>query len=339
MLPKDVPPRGRVVVTAPGFDPDGELTGRRLTRAGWTVDNVGPDGHRSPREVAKLLASADAAILSSDPVTTEVLSAATRLQVIARLGVGFDNIDLQSATKGGVVVTTTPGVNDETCADHALAMLLAAMRRIPEHDASVRAGEWNRGGPLTPWDLHGKRIGVIGYGRIGRCVVTRLRGFSSPIRVLDPFAAVQPELVCASLDDLLDWADVLTLHVPLTPTTRNLIGARELARLRRGAVIVNTSRGGLVDETALLAALLSGHVRAAALDVFEDEPPLHHRWQKVPNVVLSPHVGGLSVESIEAMGRQCVDQIISVFEGRRPDGVVNREVYNRRASALGGAET
>jgi phosphoglycerate dehydrogenase-like enzyme len=326
--------RGRVLITAPGFDVDGEQTGARLRQAGLELNHAGPRGHRTAEDVVRLAADAVAAIVSADPFTEEVLEAAPELRVIARSGVGVDSIDLDAATRAGVVVTTTPGLNDETCADHTLALLLAALRRIVEHDASVRRGEWDRGGELTPWDLHGKRAGVVGYGRIGRSVVRRLEGFGTEIRVFDPVASPDGRLACATLEELLAWADVVTLHAPMTPVTHRLIGAAELAAMRPGAVLVNASRGGLVDELALVQALTSGRLRAAALDVFADEPPTNAGLRYLPNVVLSPHVGGLSREAIDAMTRQCVRQVLDVLDGSVPDGVANPDVL-ARARQLG----
>jgi phosphoglycerate dehydrogenase-like enzyme len=321
--------RGTVLVTAPGFDADGAETGDRLRQQNLAVAHAGPRGNRSPDEVAQLTQGAIAAIVSSDPFTAEVFSASPELRVIARLGVGVDSIDLDAATQAGVLVTTTPGLNDETCADHAVALLLAASRRIVEHDASVRRGEWDRGGALTPWNLHGKRVGVVGYGRIGRSVVRRLRGFGTEIRVFDPVAAPDDGLACPTLEALLGWADAITLHAPLTPATQSLIGAAELAVMRPGAILVNTSRGGLVEEDALVDALASGRLRAAALDVFRDEPPSNPVLRTLPNVVLSPHIGGLSVEAIHAMASQCVQQVLDVLDGRVPSGVVNPDVLER----------
>jgi D-3-phosphoglycerate dehydrogenase len=323
------PPRGRVLVTAPGFDLDGDELGARLLRSGLELDHAGPRGNRRPDEVVLLTRDAVAAIVSSDPFTDVVFEASPQLRVIARLGVGTDSIDLDAATRAGVVVTTTPGLNDETCADHALALLLAATRRVVEHDASVRRGEWDRGGSLTPWDLHAKRVGVVGYGRIGRNVVRRLHGFGTEIKVFDPVASLDSQLACATLDELLGWADVVMLHAPLTAATQSLIGAEQLAAMKSGAVLVNTSRGGLIDEAALLDALTSGRLRAAALDVFMDEPPSSQTLRQLPNVVLSPHIGGLSREAIQAMATQCVQQVLDVLDGRLPDGAVNPDALER----------
>lgn len=321
--------RGRVLITAPGFDHAGEETGALLRRSGLSLNHAGPHGSRSPDEVARLASDAVAAIVSSDVFTDAVFAAAPKLRVIARLGVGIDSIDLEAATRRGVIVTTTPGLNDETCADHALALLLAAIRRVIENDASVRRGEWNRGGALTPWDLHGKRVGVIGCGRIGSRVVRRLRGFGTEIKVFDPVAPPGSDAGSDSLGELLAWADAVTLHVPLTAETRGLIGEVELASMKHDAILVNTSRGGLVDEDALLRALRQGRLRAAALDVFPEEPPSNPAWRELPNVVLSPHIGGLSTEAIQAMARACVQQVLDVLSGNVPEGVVNPDVLSQ----------
>lgn len=318
-----------MVITAPGFDIDGDETGAQLRRSGFVVDRAPSGARRDPGDVIRLMRNAVAAIVSADPFTEAVFEASPRLRVIARLGVGTDSIDLGAATRAGVVVTTTPGLNDETCADHALALLLAAMRRVVEHDASVRRGEWNRGEALTPWNLHGKRVGVVGYGRIGRSVVRRLQSFGTEVRVCDPLAVMDVGVAASTLDDLLPWADVLTLHTPLNPHTAGLIGLTELARMRPEAILVNTSRGGVVDELALREALVQGRLRAAALDVFESEPPDISRWRDLPNVVLSPHIGGLSIESIDAMARQCVQQVLDLLDGHTPPGVVNPDAVLR----------
>jgi phosphoglycerate dehydrogenase-like enzyme len=314
---------GRVLVTWMGFDPDGPRTGARLRAAGLEVRLAPKLGARTGPEVAELAGGAVAAIVSTDPFDRDVFAAAPELRVVARVGVGTDSIDLAAATEAGVVVTTTPGANSETAADHALALILAAVRRIVEHDGSIRRGEWRRGGALTPWDLHSATVGLVGYGAIGRAVARRLRGFGVRLLVCDPALAgrVDPddEGEPVTLGDLLDRSEVVSLHVPLTPATRGLIGAAELRRLRPEAVLVNTSRGGLVDEGALVAALESGRLRAAALDVFADEPSVPRALAALPNVVLTPHIGGLSERSIAAMTEQATEQVLSVLDGGRPD--------------------
>ena len=311
-----------VLVTWMGFEPDGASTGARLRAAGLRLVLAPKDGERAAAEVARLVAGSVAAIVSTDPFDGTVFRAAPGLRVVARVGVGTDSIDLDAATAAGVVVTTTPGANRETAADHALAMILAALRRVVEHDASVRRGEWRRGGDLTPWDLHGTTVGLVGYGGIGRAVGRRVAGFGARVLACDPALANGVPLAT-----LLERADVVSLHVPLTTATRDLIGAAELARMPEHAVLVNTSRGGLVDESALVEALRAGTIRAAALDVFADEPHLAPGLADLPNVVLTPHIGGLSARSIALMTERATDHVLAVLAGRPdPHCVANPEV-------------
>jgi phosphoglycerate dehydrogenase-like enzyme len=311
-----------VLVTFMGFDAGGARTGARLRDAGLRVVLAPKNGARDAAEVARLAAGSVAAIVSTDPFDRGVFRAAPGLRVIARVGVGTDSIDLAAATEAGVIVTTTPGANRETAADHALAMMLATLRRVVEHDASVRRGEWRRGGDLTPWDLHGTTVGLIGYGGIGRAVGRRVAGFGAHVLACDP---AEPDTV--ALDELLERADVVSLHLPLTDATRGIVGAAALARMAAHAVLVNTSRGGLVDEPALVEALRNGGIRAAALDVFADEPRLPDGLAGLPNVVLTPHIGGLSERSIARMTERATDHVLAVLGGR-PDreSVANPEV-------------
>jgi phosphoglycerate dehydrogenase-like enzyme len=319
-------PAEHVLVTWLEYDADGAQTGARLRDAGLRVQLAPKLGARSSEEMALLARDAVAAIVSTDPFDESVLARAPRLRVIARVGVGTDSIDLDAATRAGVVVTVTPDANRETTADHALALILAALRRVVEHDASVRGGAWERGAPLTPWELHGTVVGLIGYGAIGQAVARRLQGFDVELLVSDP-AAPPDGARFVTLEELLRRADVVSLHAPLTPQTRGLLGRRELALLRPSAVLVNTARGGLVDERELALRLRDGRLRAAALDVFADEPLVPDGLRDLPNVVLSPHVGGLSTRSIEEMTRAATQSVLDVLAGRPDPAVVaNREV-------------
>jgi phosphoglycerate dehydrogenase-like enzyme len=320
---------GVVLVTWPGFDPDDGHTGKQLRRRGLEVRIAPKVGARTPEEMPGLLRGAVAAIVSTDPFDRSVFSAAPDLRAIARVGVGIDSIDVEAATEAGVVVTTTPGANKQTCADHTVALILAAIRRIGENDASVRAGRWDRAGSLTPWDLHGKTVGIVGLGDIGRAVAERLKGFGTTLVATDPAFAEADGCPLVELDELLRRADVVSLHVPLSASTRAMIGARELALMRPTGILVNTSRGALVDEAALLDALEHGGLRAAALDVFRDEPPRTDRLRRLPNVVLSPHIAGLSDESIRVMTRQATRNVLDVLAGRLTDAVLNPEVLRR----------
>lgn len=327
-------PDGDVLVTWPEYAVDGEATGRRLTAAGLSVRCVPKRGRRGAAEVADLVEGSVAAIVSTDPFDAEVFGRARGLKVVARVGVGTDSIDLVSATSTGVVVTVTPGANTATVAEHAVALILAAVRRIVEHDASVRRGEWARGGPLTPWELRGATVGLVGYGQIGRAVARRLSGFGVELLVCDLQSAgpaVEAPVRPVGLDELLRSADVVSLHVPLAAPTRGLIGVKELEAMRPEAILVNTSRGEVVDEPGLIERLRSGRLRAASLDVFADEPVVPRALLELPNVTLSPHVGGLSEPSIRRMTALATESVLKVLDGSiDPAYVANPDVLTRR---------
>jgi phosphoglycerate dehydrogenase-like enzyme len=330
------PPDGtkrQVVVTWPDYDADGDQMGRALAREGLAVRLAPKLGARTPLEVRALVQNAVGAIVSTDPFDAGVLANSPTLRIIARVGVGLDSIDLDAATAHGVAVTVTPGVNEATVADHTVALMLAALRRICEHDAAVRRGEWNRTGEHAAWLLSGSTVGLVGFGHIGRIVAERLRGFDVRVVVADPVEPRDPTVEPMSLDALLAASNVVSLHVPLLPTTRGLIGARELALMPPGAILVNTARGPVVDEEALADALEAGRLRAAALDVFADEPPLGSRLLGLPNVVLSPHVAGLSTTSVRDMTRRATASVIDVLRGRAPAHLANPDVLDHATFA------
>ncbi len=317
---------GEVLVTFPGYDPEGERTGRVLADAGLSVRLAPKTGQRSTTELRELLGDAVGAIVSTDPFQRAVLEASPKLQVIARVGVGVDTVDVEAATDCGVLVTTTPGANDETVADHTMALILGLVRRIAEHDRSLRAGRWDRGGALTPGDLGGATVGLIGSGRIGSAVVARLRPFGSTILVTDPALEGPPEgTELVALDALLARSDVVSVHVPLLPQTRGLIGAHELGLMRPHAILINTARGEVVDEGALTDALRNGRLAGAGIDAFAQEPPFGSPLLELPNVIVTPHVGGLSVRSILAMTAQATASVLAVLRGEVPVGTVNPE--------------
>ncbi len=307
---------GEVLVTWPDYDVDGASTGGRLRAAGLRARVEPKTGARAPRDVARLAAGAVGAIVSTDPFDESVFAAAPKLRVVARVGVGTDSIDLDAATAAGTVVTVTPGANQETAADHTIALMLAAVRRIVEHDASVRRGEWSRTGTLTPWELHGATVGIVGLGTIGKAVRRRLAGFGVEVLVSDPAVEASDGYSVVGLGELLRRSHVVTLHLPLDDRTRGLIGAAELAAMGPDAVLVNTARGGLVDEVALAGALDRGEIRAVALDVFEDEPTISPALLERANVTFTPHIGGLSDRSIARMTAQATASLLDVLAGR-----------------------
>ena len=314
---------GAILITWPDFERGDPATGGRLTAAGHELRFAPKRTQRTPEELIALLGhDVVAAIVSTDPFDARVLGAAPKLRVIARVGVGTDSIDVAAATRRGIAVCTTPGVNAASTADHAVALMLAALRRVPEHDRAVRAGVWPRTGAATPWELSGATVGLIGYGAIGRLVHRRLSGFAVDVLVCDPDATPGPGAERVELAPLLQASDVVSLHLPLQPSTRGLIDRAKLAQLKPSAVLVNTARGGLVEEEALADALESGALRAAALDVFADEPPNGSRLLSLPNVVLTPHVAGLSDRSVREMTRRATDAVLEVLAGRKPEGIL-----------------
>jgi phosphoglycerate dehydrogenase-like enzyme len=322
-----------VVVTWPDYDVESQRLGAALRRAGLHIRLEPKRTYRPPSELKALVADAAAAIVSTDPFDADVLRSSPELRVIARVGVGVDSIDLGVATACGVAVTVTPGANESTVADHTIALMLAALRRVCEQDAAIRRGEWNRTGVHAPWTLSGSTIGLIGYGRIGRLVRKRLKGFSVEVLVSDPAHQGDDAVPSLGLHELLAASDIVSLHVPLLAGTRHMLGPAELALMRPHSVLVNTARGGIVDEEALADALEEGRLRAAALDVFEREPPHCSRLLKLPNVVLSPHYAGLSEQSIEEMTRRATASVIDVLHDRVPEHLANPDVLTHPSFA------
>jgi phosphoglycerate dehydrogenase-like enzyme len=311
-----------VLVTYGGFAFDDPDAGGALREAGYELRRHPRDSDRTPEELAELAADAVAAIADADPFDASVLRRARALRVIARTGVGLDSIDLDAATAAGVAVTVTPGVNNETVADHTLALILGALRCITEQDALVRAGGWRTFGEGGPWQLHGATVGIVGYGAIGRAVARRLAGFGVKLLAHDPVIA-EADIPLVELDDLLARADIVSIHAPLSAETRGLFDAERIGRMKPASILVNTSRGPIVDEDALADALERGHLRAAGLDVFEVEPPAQRRILQAPNVTLSPHHGGISDISNLDMSRMAAASVLGILRGGDTGRVVN----------------
>jgi phosphoglycerate dehydrogenase-like enzyme len=317
-----------ILITFPDYDTGHPQHGGALTAHGYEMRIAPKRGARSEEQLLALSADVAGAIVSTDPFTRDVLRDSPGLRVIARVGVGIDSIDAAAATELGVAITTTPGANEETVADHAIAMMLALLRRIPENDAGIRRGEWNRTGPHTPLLLSGCTVGLVGYGHIGRLVAHRLAGFDVELLVTDPALGESESPRAVELAELLARSDIVSLHCPLIPATRHLIDHSALQLMRPHALLVNTSRGGVVDEAALIQALDDGVISGAALDVFETEPPGDSPLLAMRNVVVSPHVGGLSTKSVDAMFRMATASVIDVLEGRVPEGLVNPAILD-----------
>ena len=251
------------------------------------------------------------------------------LKVIANMAVGYDNVDVEAAKTRGVIVTNTPGVLDETTADVAFMLLLAAARRLGESERVLRAGRWEWWGPklfMGP-DVWGKKLGVVGLGRIGQAVARRARGFGMKILYHNRSRREEAEEELGAsyleLDELLETADFITLHTPLTDETRHLIDAPALERMKPEAVLVNTSRGPVVDEAALADALAEGRIFAAGLDVYEEEPKVHPKLLELENVVLAPHIGSGSIETRVKMAVLAAENLAAVLRGEQPKTLVS----------------
>lgn len=318
---------GRVFITRriPGDAADA------LVAAGHEVD-VWPGELPPPREaLAEHLASASAAMtMVTDGVDAGLLAASPSLKVIANVAVGYDNVDPAMAAAAGVWLTNTPGVLAETTADHAFALLLAAARHIVASDRDTRSGGWKTWSPTAflGVDVHHATLGIVGLGEIGQAMARRAAGFS--MRVLYTGRTRQMERECAlnvewrTLPDLLAQSDFVSLHTSLNPESRHLIGAPQLAAMKDSAILVNTSRGQVVDQDALVAALHGGWIGGAALDVTDPEPlPLTHPLYSSSNVIITPHIASASLVTRSRMAAMAALNIIAVLDGREPPNAVN----------------
>ncbi len=270
--------------------------------------------------------------LLTEKVDLELLSAAPKLRIAANVAVGFDNMDVAACTKRGVVATNTPGVLDETTADFAWTLLMAVGRRLIEGDTLARSGKWKGWDldQLVGTDVWGKTLGIVGFGRIGRAMARRALGFQMKVIYTDEVRApeaVEKELNAEfrSMDSLLADSDFVSVHVPLLPDTRGLFNAPRFSRMKPTAFLINTSRGAVVDEAALVHALESGKIAGAALDVFENEPSIHPGLQR-PNVVLAPHIASASIETRTKMACMAAENVVALFKGQRPPNLLNPEV-------------
>lgn len=282
----------------------------------------------SPEELKAILPEYDALIVrSGTKVTADLLSAAEKLQVIGRAGMGVDNIDVPAATERGVVVMNTPGANSIATAELTLALMLAASRHVAQADASLKAGEWRRS-EFVGRQLYGKTLGIIGFGRIGRLVAERAQAFGMEVLAYDPYVTEEVArdlgVLLVDLDVLLGQSDYVTLHTAVSPESERMINATTLSQMKDGAILVNAARGKLVDEAALAEALTSGKLSAAAVDVYSKEPPdTDNPLIGLPNVIDTPHLGASTVEAQQAVGEQIVDQVLAALRGTDFSNAVN----------------
>lgn len=320
----------RVLITARSFR-DTEGAHKQLLAAAGCELIACPNEHPlGAAELAQWVGDVDAAILGLDVVDDQVLAAAPKLRVISRYGVGVDAVDVPACTRRGVVVTITPGANSVAVAELAIALLMALARSIPYHDRAAKLGKWNR---VQGMELTGATLGLVGYGRIGREVAQRACALGMRVIAYDPL--LPPEAFGGSpvtpcdLDTVLQTSDAISLHLPLTAETHNLIDAAALARMKPTAYLINTARGGLVDEEALYEALAARRLAGAAFDVFSKEPPEASGLVALDNFIAAPHIGSATRQTAARMSLMAAENALAVLRGERPPGVVNREVEER----------
>ena len=272
------------------------------------------------KELLAIIADYDGLIVRSGTrVDTDAIHAAKKLKVIGRAGIGVDNIDVHAATMAGIVVMNTPNANSIATAEQTLALMLGICRHTASAHASVKAGEWNRA-QFTGMELYGKALGIIGFGRVGQLVAERARAFGMEILAYDPFVSEQigreMGVTLVDLDDLFPHSDFITLHIALLPETENIINARTIKQMKKGVMLINASRGKLVDDIALAKALKSGKVKAAAIDVYRQEPPSKDNpLIGLPNVLHTPHLGANTIEAQHIVATQIVDQVLAALRG------------------------
>ncbi|MGB7437808.1 MAG: D-glycerate dehydrogenase [Candidatus Acidiferrum sp.] len=325
-------PKPKVYATHPLFEEARKILNANCDIQYWT------DAERPPRdEVLRRAKDREGLIcLLTEKINDEFLRAAPKLRIVANVAVGYDNIDVDACTKRGVAVTNTPGVLDETTADFAWALLFAVARRVAEGEQLARSGNWKGWNldQLCGADVWGKTLGIVGFGRIGRAVARRAAGFQMKVIYTDAVRASEDaeKSVNAEFRDMntvLAESDFISVHVPLLPETRGLFDGPKFYRMKPTAFLINTSRGPVVDEAALVAALEARKIAGAALDVFENEPFIHPGLKR-SNVVLTPHLASASVETRTKMAVIAANNVIALFKGQHPPNVVNPDLFKKK---------
>jgi glyoxylate reductase len=325
-------PKPRVLSTRPLFPAAQQILNAHCDVDYWTQPE------RIPKEelFARVKDKEALVCLLTEKVDDELLRAAPKLRIAANVAVGFDNVDVPACTKRGVVATNTPGVLDETTADFAWTLLMAVARRLGEGEQLARSGAWKGWDldQLVGTDVWGKKLGLVGFGRIGRAVARRAAGFRMKVMYCDAIRApldIEKELKAEYRDfnTLLAESDFISLHVPLLPDTHGLMDGPKFARMKPSAFLINTSRGAVVDEAALVHALESGKIGGAALDVYENEPFIHSGLKR-PNVVLAPHIASGSLETRTRMACMAAENVVALFKGQRPPNMLNADVLKPR---------
>jgi D-3-phosphoglycerate dehydrogenase len=287
---------------------------------------VNPYGRpMQPEEIVPVLQGVDGYIAGLDFITKEVIeNAPDTLKAISRYGVGYERVDIAAAKEKGIIVTNTPGANTQAVADLAFGLLICACRNICVLDQQVKEGRWPRQYGV---ELYGKTLGILGFGSIGKAVAKRAAGFSMNVLAYDPYvskqAAAQNGAELVGISDIFKQSDFISLHLPVTEQTRNLVNAEAIDTMKQGVVLINTARGGLIDEDAALKALLSGKIAGLGLDAFSVEPPSNSPLLRLPNVIATPHTGAHTKEAMDNMANMAVDNLIAVLSGKPCPFVVN----------------
>lgn len=324
----------KVLVTARSFGRFSQRPVQLLEKAGCTfIYNPWPGLKLEENQLLEVIGEADAIICGEDSLTEKVIQSAPNLKVIAKFGVGVDKINLKAATERGIAVCNTPGANNESVADMAFALILGVARKLPVVDEMVRQGKWQ---PIIGSEVFGKTLGIVGLGKIGKAVAKRARGFDLKLLAYDEYPdkkfMQEHSIEQVTLEQLLQQADIVSLHVPSCAATKGLIGASQLALMKPDSYLINTSRGDVIDEAALLRALEQEQIAGAGLDVFASEPPeKDNPLLTLKNVVIAPHIAAHTVEAIDRMGLQAALNALDVLQGNKNECVVNVDIAKQQA--------
>ncbi|OGD14084.1 hydroxyacid dehydrogenase [Candidatus Atribacteria bacterium RBG_19FT_COMBO_35_14] len=316
----------KILITPRSFASFSDKPLKMLTERGYEIKRNNTGRPYKKEEMLKLIKDVDGIIIGIDELSAEIIEKANALKVISKYGIGLDNIDINMATNKKIVITNTPTANVDAVADLTFGFILSLARRIPEADRKTKSGKWEKITGKSVWE---KTLGIIGLGKIGRQVVKRAQGFKMNILVYDLVKdekfAQSYNIKYVNLEELLQRSDYITIHIPLNDATRGMISYEELEKIKESAFLINTSRGGIVDEEALYNALRNNKLRGAALDVYSNEPPVESSLKELDNVILTPHIAAYTEEAIDNMSIQAAQNLIDVLEGRKPKNGVQKE--------------
>lgn len=314
----------KILVTPRSFRSSSQKPVKMLYEKGYELmfNNIGRPYEKE--EIMKLVTDIDGIIIGIDKLDADIIGKASKLKVISKYGIGVDNIDISFATQNNIVVTNTPNANANAVADLTFGLMLSLARKIPEADRKTKSGKWEK---IIGKSIYGKTLGIIGLGKIGKQVVNRAQGFEMNIIVNDVLKdekfAKNYNIKYVNLNELLQKSDYITIHIPLNDSTRNMIDWKELQQVKEGAFLINTSRGGIINENALFESLKNKILKGVALDAFTTEPLKKSPLMKLDNVILTPHIGGYTEEAIESMGLQAAQNLIDALEGKKSKNRVN----------------